>query len=52
MYNVSIWSSCVWSRRRGDVGRQCFVDNASRHVCVRVPAVVSRMLLVDGGGRV
>jgi len=38
MYNVSIWSSCVWSRRRGDVGRQCFVDNASRHVCARARA--------------
>jgi len=33
MYNVSIWSSCVWSRRHGDAGQRCFVYNASRHVC-------------------
>jgi len=30
MYNVSIWSSCVWSHRRGDAGQRCFVCNASR----------------------
>jgi len=44
MYNVSVWSSCVWSRRRGDAGQRCFVYNAWRYVCVRAAVAESNVI--------
>ena len=37
MYNVSIWSSCVWSRRRGDAGSGVLFITR-RGTCVRARA--------------